>query len=265
VRVDVQDTSKSEVQQFLKRLEFVVDLIEEAPDQKRADLRATDANASYLIEVKTRLGSDFEANLSEHGFAESFVTLAYANAVSSQVEDAVRQLSETLSHPEEFQLLWYQNLDQDECERVVKTLYGIVTVIRPGGVSGAESIDCFYLTFSEFFRYPQVVGAVLAHQNGGVLFPNHLAPAYARFRTSRLFQVFHEHEAVQDGLALESRGAVYIADCPGSRKVENRPKLLAYVQEKYGVQGLIDVEPKHARVAVAVPRKRNAGEKPRGT
>lgn len=259
----MEDTSRSEVQQFLERLEFVVEPIKETLDQKRADLRVADAEASYLIEVKTRLGSDFEANLSEHGFAESFVALAYANPVSSQVKHAVKQLSETSSHPEEFQLLWYQNLDRDECERVIKTLYGIVTVIRPSGESGAESIDCLYLTFSEFSRYPQVVGAVLAHQNGGFLFPNFLSPAYIRFCTSRLFRVFHERDAVQDFLTLEKRGDVYIADCEGSRKAENRQSLLSYLQKKYSVQRLIDVESKHIRVATMVPRKGNADEKPR--
>lgn len=72
----MEDISRSEVQQFLERLEFVVEPIEEALDRKRADLRVADAEASYLIEVKTRLGSDFEANLTEHGVAESSVTLA---------------------------------------------------------------------------------------------------------------------------------------------------------------------------------------------
>ena len=109
----MQDTGRSEVQQFLEKLEFVVEPVAETRDQKRADLRVTDADASYLIEVKTRLGSNFEAHLSTHGFAESFTTLAYANEVASQVRYAVKQLSETASRPEEFQLLWYQNLDQD--------------------------------------------------------------------------------------------------------------------------------------------------------
>jgi hypothetical protein len=257
----MKDTDKIEVQQLLERLGFVVEPIEETDDQKRADLCVTDADSVYLIEVKTRQGSEFESNLSEHGFAESLLTLAYANVVSSQIYDAVKQLRESSNCSQPFQLLWYQNLDEDECERVVKTLYGIVTVIRPSGKTGAESIDCLYLTFSEFYRYPDIVGAVLAHKYGGFLFPNFLSPVYTKFRSSQLFRVFNEHDAVQDFLVLESRGDVYIADCDGSRKDKNRKQLLNYVEEKYGVQGLIDVEPKYARVAIIVPRKKENEEK----
>ena len=142
--------------------------------------------------------------------------------------------------------------------RCAKTLYGIVTVIRPSA-TGAESLDCLYLTFSEFYRYPQLVGAVLGQQHAGVLFPNVLSPACAEFRCSRLFSVFEEHDAVWDPLDLEIRGDVYVADCVGSRN--DRQSVLSYVEEKYGVRPLIDVEPKHARVAVLVSRK-NAVEQP---
>jgi hypothetical protein len=116
-----------------------------------------------------------------------------------------------------------------------------------------------YLTFSEFARYPQIVGAVFADENGGLLFLNRLSPMCDRFHRSRLFQVFHEHEAVKDP---SMQGDVYIADCPGSRRAENRQVLLRYVEEKYGVQPLIDVEPKHARSAIEVPWRGGAlGEK----
>src|SRR5205814_805159 len=123
----------------------------------------------------------------------------------------------------------------------------------------AESLDCLYLTFSEFFRYPQLVGAVLGQRHSGVLFPNVLSPACSEFRSSRLFSVFKEHDALWDPADLEIRGDVYVADCPGTRS--DRQSVLNYVEEKYGVRPLLDVEPKHARVAVLVPRK-NAVEQP---
>jgi hypothetical protein len=85
----MQDTGRSEVQQFLEKLAFVVEPVAETRNQKRAELRVTDADASYLIEVKT-IGKQPEAHLSTHGFAESFTTLAYANEVASQVRYAVK-------------------------------------------------------------------------------------------------------------------------------------------------------------------------------
>ena len=117
--------------------------------------------------------------------------------------------------PKNFDYFWYHDLNEDECEQVRKTLYGIVTVIRPGP-TGAASLDYLYLTFSEFYRYPQLVGAVYRHRQGGLLFPNVLSHTGAEFR-SRLFALFMEHNAVWDPVEPETRGSIYVADCPGSR------------------------------------------------
>jgi hypothetical protein len=253
----MKNRSETEVQEFLERLGFEVEPIAEVPDQRRADLRVSDSRDSYIIEVKTREGSSFEDDLRKDGVAGSLVAHAYANSVSGVVGDAVNQLDATLGAREEHQLVWYHSLDEDECEQVRKTLYGIVTVIRPSA-SGAKSLDCLYLTFSEFFRYPQLAGAVLGQPRAGVLFLNVLSPACAQFRTSRLFSVFQEHGAVWDPVELEIRGDVYVADCPGTRN--DRQTVLKYVEEKYGVKPLIDVEPNHVRVAVLVPRKNAAGQ-----
>ncbi len=252
----MKNRSETEVQDFLERLGFEVEPIAEVPDQRRADLRASDLRDSYIIEVKTREVSSFEDDLKTHGWAESLIVHAYANSVSGVVGDAVKQLDATVGGREGHQLVWYHSLEEDECEQVRKTLYGIVTVIRPSA-SGAEPIDCLYLTFSEFFRYPQLVGAILGQPRGGVLFLNVLSPACGQFRTSRLFNVFQEHGAVWDPVDLEIQRDIYVADCPGTR--HDRQAVLRYVEDKYGVKPLIDVEPKHARVAVLVPHKNAAG------
>jgi len=249
----MKNRSEIEVKEFFERLGFSVTPIAEVRDQRRADLRISDSSDSYVVEVKTREGSSFEGDLSKHGVAESLVAHAYTNSVSGVVGDAVEQLDATRERREDYRLLWYHGLEEDECEQVRKTLYGIVTVIR-SGATGAESLDCLYLTFSEFFRYPQLVGAVLGQQHSGVLFPNVLSPACAEFRSSGLFSIFKEHDAVWDPAELEIRGDVYVADCSGTRN--NRQSILSYVEEKYGMKPLIDVEPKHARVAVLVPRKK---------
>jgi hypothetical protein len=254
----MKNRSEIEVKEFFKKLGFSVTSIVEVAGQRRADLRISDSGDSYIVEVKTREGNSFEDDLSKHGVAESLIAHAYTNSVSGVIGSAVQQLDATREGREEHRLLWYHDLDEDESEQVRKTLYGIVTVIRPGA-TGAESLDCLYLTFSQFFRYPQLVGAVLGHQNAGILFPNVLSPTCAEFRSSRLFGVFKEHDAVWDPVDLEIRGHVYAADCPGTRN--DRRNILSYVEEKYGVTPLIDVEPKHARVAVLVPRK-NAVEQP---
>ncbi len=252
----MKNRSEIEVKEFLERLGFSVTPIVKERDQRRADLRISDSSDSYVVEVKTRKDSSFEDDLNKHGVAESLTTQAYSNSVSGVVGDAVEQLDSTLEGREEHRLIWYHGLDEDECEQVRKTLYGIVTVIRPSA-TGAESLDCLYLTFSEFYRYPQLVGAVLGQQHEGVLFLNVRSPACAAFRSSRLFSVFREHDAVWDPEELEIRGDIYVADCTGTRN--DRQSVLKFVEEKYSVRPLIEVEPKHARVAVLVPRKNAIG------
>jgi hypothetical protein len=116
-----------------------------------------------LQEVKTREGSSFEDDLRKHGVAESLIAHGYTNSVSGLIGDAVEQLDSTLEGREEHRLIWCHGLDEDECEQVRKTLYGIVTVVRPSATS-AESLDCLYLTLSEFFRYPQLARNRLSYR-----------------------------------------------------------------------------------------------------
>jgi hypothetical protein len=253
----MKNRSEIEVKEFFETLGFDVTPIAEVAGQRRADLRISDSRNSYIVEIKKREGSFFEDDLAKHGMAESLVVHAYSNSVSGVLGDAVEQLDATLEHREELRLVWYHGLNEDECEQVRKTLYGIVTVIRPSA-TGAESLDCLYLTFSEFYRYPQLVGAILGQRHGGVLFPNVLSRTCAELRSSRLFGLFMQHNAIWDPVELETRGHVYVADCPGTRN--DRQSVLRYVEKKYGVTSLIDVEPKHARVAVLIPRKSPIGK-----
>jgi hypothetical protein len=162
----MKNRSENEVKEFFERLGFDVTPIAEVYSQRWADLRISDSRNSYIVEIKTRESSSFEDDLANHGIAESLVVHAYSNSVSGVLGHAVEQLDATLKHPEELRLVWYHNLNEDECEQVRKTLYGIVTVIRPSS-TGAECLDCLYLTFSEFYRYPQLVGAVLGYRQGG--------------------------------------------------------------------------------------------------
>jgi hypothetical protein len=92
--------------------------------QRRADLRISDSRNSYIVEIKTRESSSFEDDLAKRGTAESLVVHAYSNSVSGVLGDAVEQLDASLERPEEFRLVWYHDLNEDECEQVRKTLYG---------------------------------------------------------------------------------------------------------------------------------------------
>lgn len=186
------------------------------------------------------------------GVAESVTELTYANSISKQIGDAVKQLEATSRAPEEYKLLWYHDLTENETNRVVNTLYGIVERIRPAG-SGAESIDCLYFTFSDFFRYPTLVGAVLGHRKGGLLLLNSVSPVLQSFRESQLDGEFDSRRAVWDPMELEGDGKIYVADCSEDRRNENAA--VQYVEKKYGMGPLIPVEPKHVRVAVVIPAK----------
>lgn len=251
-RNKMKDTATPEVKNFLERLGFDVSRIDEVPEAKRADLRVSDSTDSYVIEVKSRQDDGFEETLRVNGVAESMTELTYANSISKQIGNAVEQLETTSRGTDEYKLLWYHDLMEDETNRVVNTLYGIVELIQPAE-SGAESIDCLYFTFSDFFRYPTLVGAVLGHRNGGLLFLNNKSPILPSFRGSQLYHEFNSRTKVWDPTQLEGSGKVYVADCSEDRR--NEKAMIQYVETKYSVSPLIPAKPKHVRVGVVITDK----------
>ena len=248
----MKDTAAPQVQSFFERLGYNVSRIDETPEAKRADLRVSDSTDSYLVEVKSRQDDGFERALRVSGVAESMTELAYDNSISGKIGNAVKQLDTTAQESDEYKLLWYQDLTEDETIRVFKTLYGIVELIQPAE-SGAESIDCLYFTFSDFFRYTTLVGAVLGHSNGGLLLLNSKCPVLPSFRESRLYREFGSRDnRVWDPIRLENDGKIYVADCPEGRRDE--VAMIEYVKKKYGVSVLIPARPMHVRIGVVVPR-----------
>lgn len=191
---------------------------------------------------------------SERIRSEEEESLGYSNAVSTVVRNASQQLARFDEAPVDFRLVWLHARNRypdDQLERFKATLFGSVDLIDLQELSkSVPARPCFYFSFSEFFRFRDVLdGAFVSTDHHGLLCVNTLSPRHRMLAASRLATSFQP--GICDPVERETRGEGYIADCDISRK--DKTRVLDYVKQKYKRPRLVPFEPKHCSATVLGP------------
>ncbi len=113
-----------------------------------------------------------------------------------------------------------QDDPQADIVQLESTLYGVVDIIYDQDeIGNALAKDCFYFTFSEFYRLTDIVGVLaFADPMTSRLYLNSFALDLHTFRKSKLYSMYAEENAVEDPLAAEQRGNIFVADCALDRR-----------------------------------------------
>lgn len=225
--------------------------------EPRADFRASDGRCDYLLEVKQREDDqEYEAKLAKEGHAVLQQPLSRLNRISSLITGAAVQLRATPATPDTLRVLVFVAAGHDTAvqeKQFRSTLYGEVDLITHMEDHHAVARPCFYFSFSEFFRLPDVDAALTILGSRCQLFVNDFSHRLDTLRASRLYQTIDQAGAVIDPRKLESAGDAFIADCDTDRR--DQDAILAYVKDKYALPTAIPFEPVHVKSGVIVPWK----------
>jgi hypothetical protein len=232
---------------------FNVERIDEDPQGKRADFRAQRGAERYLVEVKKidegpRMVVPTEVTLWD-------IPLGYRNKLAGVARDASVQLLGTpTAQDEPLRVVWFVATGLDANARVDQlraTLYGAVDLIWEMDGRGARSKPCYFFTFAEFRRRPELDVAIIGTGGQGQLCLNPFGARVDLVRGCSLWQLFGE--GVVDPEADEERGGAFLADFSGDRRDEEA--MLALVKQKYELEHLFPFKPtQHTGMAwVGVP------------
>jgi hypothetical protein len=239
------------VQGFLERRGFGVERIPAEHTAKRADLKATAESETYLIEVKcvTAVPPCSE----ENGILQWSVDLGHSNTVSKVIKDGARQLASTPGSEQPLRLVWFiaTTIDGDaHLQQIEATLYGVVGLVYDIDAGRAECKPCYFFDFSEFYRRPELDGAVVGTFERGCLCLNPCSENASALRRSRLWQTFAQDGAVRDPETAERDGRAFVADFAGDRRDERA--MLDGVKKKYGLEFLVAFRPVQRNAAAVL-------------
>ena len=234
------DENESLVEQlFREKFGFRIAKIPEGTSST-ADFLVCDGEHSYLVELKTRYRSAEdralrEAQFEERGLAEFFRDIQRSSGVSSVISGALAQIEGSSPDASSIRLIFFLLRDFDVDERwhtILATLYGIKFV---GDWSeGGEAKDCYYFSYSDFFRYRDRLDAVIILKESSgdaILCLNDHSPNIETLRYSRLAARFEGRTT--DSPKKEADGEIWIVD--GEVDRSNEQAVLAFLREKYSL------------------------------
>jgi hypothetical protein len=230
---------------------------EEIPEEAepRADFRASDGRCHYLFEVKQREDDkDYEATLARAGHAVLQQSLGRLNRISSLITGAARQLRATPATPDTLRVVVFVAAGREaevQEKQFRSTLYGEVDLITHMEGGQAVARPCFYFSFSEFYRLPDVDAALTILGPRCRMYLNDFSRRLDTLRVSQLYQTIDQSGAVVDPKRLESAEDAFIADCDIDRR--DQDSVLSYVKDKYALQTAITFEPVHVKSGVVLP------------
>lgn len=241
---------------FFESQAFQVERIPTATGEQRADYRVSDANHTYVVEVKGRIeDDDYAQELWHSGKAFREDALGRINAVSRRIRDAAQQLAATPTDATSFRIITLAAVGDDpetQATQFQATLYGIVDLLTPAEDGSARARPCFYFSFSEFFILRHVDAALILLPSGSRICLNSYGLKVEAFRQTALYQLHESHGAVADPERMEVRQEAFIADCNLDRRDESA--LLAYIKQKYTLDQVITFNPRKYTASKIVPR-----------
>jgi|GEM_PF-3772199 len=244
------------VTRLLEAAGLQVDSIATGPT-RRCDLRASDGRERYLIEVKGFHEDEaITKTLREGQLHESARSLHYSGSISNVIDDAVKQIEETLDrkNPELrlICLLACDKYDNDIVSHQIRAvLYGMRSLLVPATGGKVADRECLYFGESAFYRHrTNLDGAIVIAPDGAMICVNDHCSNVKRLRESTPGQLFVQKEAFHDEHELERRGCL-IADCSIDRREEQRIHM--YIEQKYGLNQTVLSQRKQHSVFVSVP------------
>jgi hypothetical protein len=251
------EAAKAFAAQILSALNFQVDEIP-VGEVRSADLRVSDRDSIYHIEVKTKFESETQFNdrveiLNRGDLFEQCDTLAHDNRISGILHDARKQLEETPKAARTFQLIWFHadGIDADlKYRQAFATFYGQVALV-PLQPRSRETPTCFYFDYSAAFAMPTVDALIVSDSEQLQVCLNEFSPRLNEFRASALCREFVELGGVVDPLAMESAGLIIACRATVSRK--NDDEIIEALRSQTGVlYSPIRLE-RHAVSATVIP------------
>lgn len=179
------------------------------------------------------------------------------NRISGIVRKAAAQLSSTAADvPHDLRVLWFTGIGMDgEAKhlQLIATLYGSTEIFQ---LNDDHVRTCYFFRNSDFYRYrDDLDGAVAAYLNGNTatvkLCLNPYSPRWEALRDSPFARCFNL--GLIDPVAQERAGNAYIVDGDIDRRDERT--VIAYLQSKYGLRHVMNIDMSMASATVVVPRE----------
>jgi hypothetical protein len=240
-------------------------VVEQVPTSavEESDWLADFSGYRILVEEKVKLDDpentqERDKALRAGGVHGQSLPLKYDNRISGVIRKAVGQLASSAANiAHDARIVWFTGIGFDaEAKHLqfISTAYGSTRIIerdKPG------MRECYFFRNSEFYRYRDIVdGAVASFLTGETLTMkfclNPLSPNYASLQSSSFASKF-VHGLI-DPVAEEKRGEAYIAD--GNVDRNSAGAVLAYLQKKYNLNPLMNMDLGMATASVLTPKLR---------
>ncbi|MDA2928195.1 hypothetical protein MYX78_13375 [Acidobacteria bacterium AH-259-G07] len=219
-----ENPSELRVRNFLENQGFDVGRIQVNEKDRRADYKVRDESDTYIVEVKGRAeDEEYLEDLFRKGVAEKQKLLGRTNTMSGLIQEAADQLRSTPCEEGAFRIAAFVASTEDadvDLEQFESTLYGTVNLLTEEEDGIALATPCFYFTFNEFYRLPDVDAALIFAQRGSKLYLNTFSQRVEAFRRARLYELYDQHNAVVDPGEMERRETAFVADCNLDRRDE---------------------------------------------
>lgn len=216
--------------------------------KQESDFLAEFGMCRVLIEEKTKFDDPIRhaqriATLAEGEVYGTTTRLVRSNRLSGLIGDSAKQLMSSSEKQHDFRLVWFTSTGDDSEARFhqfIATIYGSTNIIE---MNASHYKRCYFYRNSDFHRYANIIdGAIVAHASEACttlkLCLNPLSPRYEALRDSTVVEPFST--AVEDPIALERRGEVFIVDSNIDRNDENG--LHTFLQLKYNTLPLMKVD-----------------------
>ena len=199
----MSDPNRDVVQRRLEALGFSVRPIAETMDSRQPDLVAQTEGATMYVEVKTRsedrvLRVGMEA-VPIAGTNDIIIDLDKHNGLSAEIKHASSQLG-SAAGADDFRLLWYRAdtgpFVHNTKEQVGSTLYGMRMVLAQSHGLEMRLWHCAYAGYADFFRFPEIDGAMIEVDGLITLFLNPFSSRRDAFAPSRIARVLDDDGAV---------------------------------------------------------------------
>lgn len=236
--------------------------VEEIPTshKEESDWLATLDGFTLLVEEKTKLENPelaaARANSRNSGQVHGTTTSLRPNrGISRIIHKAAKQLRSTAAdRTHDARVLWFTSTGFDREAKdyqAFNTLYGATKVFDLDVSSSLR--DCYFFHFSEFYKHPEIDGALLATFDGqSITMRLCLNPYSDNWQTLRDSPLAAKFGTPVDPIALEAEGLVMIADTDLDRR--NPEAILDFLRAKHGIPRLLNMDMNMASAVIGVPR-----------
>jgi hypothetical protein len=246
------DPYKFRVKECLEESGYNVSLIDEDQTSKRADLLAKCETDTLLVEVKCKY--DDLALQEQLQAAEAREILPYhadiqrKNSLAAIIEDASRQIESSRFISEcAFGVLWFHpepKVGFSESDKQIRmNLYGARHAFVDSPDGSQWCMECYYTTYSDFFRYASLDAVALHGEQGVQLLPNTFSKRASDFKESRLYRDFERHSAIWTPELLAASGdALCLHERVDLKDLEAVRRSLEEQNPGYKIVRFVDIE-----------------------